>query len=321
MSARIKRTTAFNEGLKRVTFSSFPVSHPETTKKLNDFSNCLKISGYDAKYRAEIIKGIIQRANQIEIDIQNGNRMRYRSRERIKSDKASKKGKFINTWFLRGNFTSVLNVFPTPGGELATILRENLKGKRAPDGGETLIVEMGGELLTNGLFKADPGFKATCPFDIKCPVKPGVNCLINRVVYEVVCKLCAQMDESQGVGQEEEGAQNAPKALAPVYRGHSACSLHKRLLEHISNVSRGGDDGGIAQHFSTIHPDIPTDKASISACLEASDLARKVKNMERAITEGYKIEEVEKDNQKICLNRKSEWGRSAIRRLGVVSQE
>ena len=42
--------------------------------------------------------------------------------------------------------------------------------------------------------------------------------------------------------------------------------------------------------------------------------------MERAITEGYKIEEVEKDNQKICLNRKSEWGRSAIRRLGVVSQ-
>ena len=70
-----------------------------------------------------------------------------------------------------------------------------------------------------------------------------------------------------------------------------------------------------------MHPHINHDKASITACLEASVLSRKVKNMERAITEGYKIEEAEADRGKICLNRKSEWGRATLRRLGVVSQE
>ena len=38
MSARIKRETAFNEGLKRVTYSCFPIDNPETIGKF-----CLNI--------------------------------------------------------------------------------------------------------------------------------------------------------------------------------------------------------------------------------------------------------------------------------------
>ena len=55
--------------------------------------------------------------------------------------KRTKKGGYINTWFLRGNITSVLNVVATPNCRLCELIRKGIGMCVAPDKGFTKVIE------------------------------------------------------------------------------------------------------------------------------------------------------------------------------------
>ena len=71
------------------------------------FRNSLRISGYDQKFRYELLQGIQAREAQIEQKINSGDRVRYRCREQILEQKAKSLRKYPNTWFLRGQFRTL----------------------------------------------------------------------------------------------------------------------------------------------------------------------------------------------------------------------
>ena len=122
MSASIKRNTLFQEGLKRVTYTRggaqlymkeggpLEIEDDKVEMRLSDtavdkfteFTNMMRLSGYDQFYREKVIRGVFERVKTIEIDILKGKRQRYRNRQQIKAGHIAEMGRFTNTWFLKG---------------------------------------------------------------------------------------------------------------------------------------------------------------------------------------------------------------------------
>ena len=144
--------------------------------ELSLFSNQMRISGYDRNYRLNIIKGALNRAKEMDDKCKRGLIDRYRNRKQINNDKSNKGGNSINTWFLKGDKTSVLKVIPTPNSSLSNIIKSKIGNIRSPDGGSTMVVEMGGVPLGFGLYKADPFRTRGCTYPTKCPIREKDNC-------------------------------------------------------------------------------------------------------------------------------------------------
>ena len=155
----------------------------------------------------DILKGILEREKQIESDIKEGKRIRYRNREEIEAMKSNKSGTSSNTWFLQGSHTSVLNVPSTPGGALASKLRKAIGRHKAPDGGTTKIVESGGSKLTAGMTAAK---STSCPYPDKCSADGQLDCTTSKVIYQIECGLCKE--KADDFNQQ---AQADPQLLRP----------------------------------------------------------------------------------------------------------
>ena len=106
ISAREKRNTLFQEGVRRLTAMDTSTSVEERNLVLEDFMDTLRQSEYDHKYRHDILRGVLQHW----VLMQESTGPRYRSREEIVRDKEQRTGQFKNTWFLRGEVTTNLGV-------------------------------------------------------------------------------------------------------------------------------------------------------------------------------------------------------------------
>ena len=86
ISAKTKGDSLLQEGLRRSRNMSDGIGEYEKKDTLSRFMNTLRISGYDNKYRFQLLKGILDRKKQIDTEIQAGTRVRYRSRIQIQSN-------------------------------------------------------------------------------------------------------------------------------------------------------------------------------------------------------------------------------------------
>ena len=120
--------------------------------------------------------------------------------------KEDKPGNNSSTWFLTGQYTSVLNVPATPGGQLASLLRQKIGQTKAPDGGLTKIVEAGGCSISSGMSTSRPEDN-TCRYPTKCMADGQVNCGQSKIVYQIECELCCK---SSPVDQPSYNDQHIP---------------------------------------------------------------------------------------------------------------
>ena len=296
ISNRIKRDTLFQEGIRILRNCDIRTDTKDMREVLGGFCNRMRISGYGPKTRKDIIRGVLERSKVMEENIRNGTMKRYRNRDEIIASKESSKGRFKNTWFLRGEHTCVMKVQPTPNSELSAVIRGKIKDSRAPDGGLTKVVEGGGLSIIAGLTKSDPFRSYICPFNDVCWTTPKTDCWKTRTVYRASCCIC--------------GAQ---------YTGTSGTSLHKRTWEHMDAVRRGDSSNAMSKHFQINHPDTNT-RDPCQQLFKVEILASKESNLDRYITEGIWIEDSIKEDKVPQLNSKGEWGRVNTRRLTVVDR-
>ena len=255
----------------------------------------MRLSGYGIRTRKDILQGVLERSRSLEDEIRQGKYKRFRNRQEIEIQKAQSKGKFQNTWFLRGEYTGVLKVQPTPNSGLASEVRKKVKGLKGPDGGYTKVIESGGDGILLGLNKADPFRNYSCPFQESCWTTRKTDCWKTKTVYRIICSLC--------------GSQ---------YTGTSGASLHKRTWEHMAALRRGDNTNAMAKHFMISHPTTPRDL--YTQLFEVETVESRQSNLERYITEGITIEDSIKEAKVPQLNSKGEWGRVSTKRLTVADR-
>ena len=88
--------------------------------------------------------------------VQSGDKIWFRNRDQILSDKLAKGGNSSATWHLKGDTTQTLLVPITPNGTLAKSIKDKIGTMIGPDGGKTKIIEQGGSGIMTRLTKNDP---------------------------------------------------------------------------------------------------------------------------------------------------------------------
>lgn len=241
---------------------------------------------------------ILKRADEIEIEITNGDRIRYRTRDQILAQKKQKLGKYPNTWFLRGDIQNTFKVQGTPNSRLKTALMKSQKSRIGADGGATNFIELGGKPVSSGLsntelFTGQQG----CFYPKKCMINPEANCRTQRLVYKVTCTACAE----------------DPEKLDAHYYGTSGHTLHKRLSEHMSDLRSNQRSNAMVKHRENMHRG-----------QEVKFMAEPVKggivyNVDRFILEAVHIDKNSRNPNVNLLNQRGEWGHTSLNRLHVRS--
>ena len=265
------------------------ITQEEKTSILATFMDSLRASGYSQQYRAQILSGVLERAKQMRLEA-----LKYRNRQEIEEAKAGRKHNWINTWFLKGSYTSVLQVQATVDGGLGGAVREATRKHIAPDGGKTLVVEKAGKGLLSGIKKPDPFMPAGCPFLNKCTMGEKGTCTSSRVVYKHTCGLC-----------------NA------AYVGTTGHTCHTRNMQHQKAMETGDLTYPMVKHMESQHPLVPAiERTYTTSILGGSHIKG---NLTRYISEAVAIAK-EQAMGTTMLNSRGEWARAKLRRLAVVSE-
>jgi hypothetical protein len=190
MSMSVKRTTHFQEAMRRLKNCDKNQTWLERATHLTEWCNMLRISGYNEQYRFNILTGAIDRYTEI-CNMESEGRIDnlYRNRIQVVRDCAARGGKSAaSTWFMRGNVSCTLTTASTPDSVLRDRLQKSLSGLTTVDGARTKVVEMGGTPITAGLKQADPFKVPGCMFrDTECIVDPKTSCGTMSVCYQLLC--------------------------------------------------------------------------------------------------------------------------------------
>ena len=295
VSNRVKRDTLIQDGYRRMNNCSPDISDTEKFDILSQYMNSLRISGYFAPYRFNILKGILQRMTQIEADVKNGIRNRYRSREAILEHKKGKVGNFANTWFLKDDITNVLKVPCTPGSKLVNSIRSKCGQTRGPLGGRSKFVELGGTPLPLMFPNKDMfGGNYGCQFNTKCYIQEDQDCRISRAVYRIECKSCSDRGDPQYI-----------------YLGTTGFTVHKRMTEHIQKVRARSQKNALAKHLNLVHNN--EDAEFVTTIVKGGI----VYNLNRFILESVEIEKARTNPEIHVMNSRSEWGGKGLPRIRV----
>ena len=101
--------------------------------------NKLRVSGYDAKYRRNLLEGALKRRNQMDKMIENGQIVRYRSREELLRNKNNKRGKYASNWFMNDKYASTITIPSTQNSRLANKIQKQI-GNKIINGGLTKVI-------------------------------------------------------------------------------------------------------------------------------------------------------------------------------------
>ena len=103
ISDRIKKSTIFQEALRRLLNISPDLEWTEKSKHLSEFSNCLRVSGYSHKERYECIRGAVMRYEEMCRKVEEGEIVSLnRDKAEIVNTKKEKGGLIASSWFLKG---------------------------------------------------------------------------------------------------------------------------------------------------------------------------------------------------------------------------
>ena len=248
LSIKIKRNTLLQEALRRLGNISRELPWDETVSHLSEYSNMLRISGYNQWERYHNIVGAINRHRQMTKEVSEGNRESlFRTRKDIMKTKDDKGGLSAATWFLSGETRSVISCQATPDVKLAEMIREKI-GK-ASNGDRRLVTEEGGVPVTLGLKVIDTHKKQGCQYNDKdCWVEDG-KCSEMGALYCITCKTCNQnIDPSTNEKHSHPGGVKAPN-----YIGMTASSLHARHTDHRRGHKARNKNNCLVKHEVDVH--------------------------------------------------------------------
>ena len=234
----VKRTVLTQEALRVLLNCSRELPWATKSSHLSYFSARMQFSGYEHKFRSEVIRSALDAYDKLQKLETDGVRPLYRPRDwnRVERDKehvAKKKD-----WYKRGGDESVIFVPATPGSKLRKKMEEEIRKRSF----KIRIVEKAGVSLKRKLQRSNPFKKKKCDREncLVCTTGGKGPCDAMGVNYELVCEDCENDNKvSKYVGQTS----------------HSAFTRGK---EHRGDLAGMRDSSKMAQHQRDKHGGLQT---------------------------------------------------------------
>ena len=304
-----KRTTWTQEVIRRMLRTRKQLSCQKKKLILSDCMQLMKNSGYQAKFRKEVLlAGLSGYGKILEAD-RAGTKPLYRSRDwRLSAPGLEDKKKRKAKRWLGGDYKSYIFVPHTPGSELRKLMQTKEEEMR-PGGREKFhikIIESAGNPLERMLVNVDP-FEGNKCEDANCVVSKNpnnkINCRKNNVGYKIVCKLCL-------LAVEPESTE---------YDGETGKNMHCRCKEHVSKYNSKQvhikQESTFIKHLINKHEEIDINTEKFENVYDVKVVKAYRKVMTRLVDEGTRIA----GQQGESLNSKSEWHQPRIIRNVIVS--
>ena len=246
-----KRTILTQECLRRLRNTKLELG-PEVQKMhLDKYMLKLKNSGYNNKFRQEILDSGLKAYQKMLDDDKNGVKPLYRNRnwnsEERKNMKSKKKVNWWNSEKSKLQYKSVLFVTPTPGGLLARELQKREEELNKNTKERIRIVEKGGLKIKDILGSKNPFKKSNC-IQKTCPLctksesvdiqteEVKIPCSTNNVGYRWLCLTCKERD------------------IVKVYEGETGRSARLRGGEHLKDLEKKREKSVLYKHKISDHP-------------------------------------------------------------------
>lgn len=181
-----KRTILIQEVLRILLTCSGDLPWKTVVGHVNHMMLRLQYSGYDQKFRTEIVRSALSAYNRlIELDASGEKQTKRLCR---KLERARERRRRRENWCKKGGFDTVIFVPVTPGSQLKHPFIKEIK----ETGFRNMVVEQSGVTLESLLQKSAPFKEKQCR-NIDCLVCQNNGkgpCRSAGVTYELVCRVC-----------------------------------------------------------------------------------------------------------------------------------
>ena len=218
LSMNKKRTILTQECLRIMRNTKIELGESIRNKHLNKFMMKLKISGYNKKFRVEILDSAIKAFEKMVEADKKGVKPLFRERlwnfeERMKAKQSKKSNWYKNDRNIE--YTSVLFVPPTPG----SILQKDLQKVNKFNKERFKMVETGGVKVEDLITKKNPFKKDKC-VENDCALCRNITtgkdkvktlCTTNNVGYRWICENCKDKNINRVYeGESSRSARSIP---------------------------------------------------------------------------------------------------------------
>ena len=255
MSDRQKRVSLTQEVVRilRNTERSLPEDVKNTL--LSEFSLRMKMSGYSAKFRLEVITcGVACYEKQLARE-EAGTCPLYRPKGYLEEERRRKRMLKKRSWYRP--FTTVLFCPPSPGSKLALELRKVVEEETRGKDWKVKIIERAGVKLQYQL----PGLKepTDCGKDDCFTHTSGGkgNCRKEGVLYRGICLLCLEKGPSSELDREERVRMIVERKanIKSIYWGESSFGAYTRGQQHLTALRNPTKhkDNAFVRHREDFH--------------------------------------------------------------------
>ena len=152
LSLSMKRTILTQQVLRIFLNCSKDLPWDEVVEHVNKMMMRVQLSGYNQKFRHEIVHSAIKAYHKIKEEEENGSKPMYRPKGYQKEERKEEKAKKKITWYEKGGYKSVIFIKATPGSMLKKRYEEEIKKTSL----RIKVVEQAGTSLKRMLQSSDP---------------------------------------------------------------------------------------------------------------------------------------------------------------------
>ena len=297
LSMSQKRIILTQECLRIMRNTKVELGEKDRNQHLSKFMIKVKNSGYNSKFRAEVIDSSKKAFAVMISEDKKGIKPLFRDRNWKSEERILKKQNTKRNWYKVKNskYTSVLFVPPTPGRELIKELEQREEELNRYNDERIKFVETGGEKIETLLTKKNPFTKQKCG-EIECALCRNKNdeikmfCNTNNVGYRWTCENCRI------------------KSINRVYEGESSRSARLRGKEHLKGYKNKNENNMLYKHKLLEHPE----EEDVQFKMEITGLFKDA--LTRQANEATRIKNCKPGE---ILNSKSEFNHPPITRIVV----
>ena len=186
ISMRSKRTILTQQCLRVMLNCCEHLDEEVKNKHLTNFMARMQASGYDKRFRLEVLKSAKNGFEKLKERERNGGKM-HRPTTMKRAEKKEEKVEKGKNWYDASEYESVLFVPATPDSEL----QQKMQGKLNNTNIKMKVIERSGTKVIQMLQRNDPFKKKFCAKPGRCMVCSGDNpggCRDNGITYRINCE-------------------------------------------------------------------------------------------------------------------------------------